>query len=247
MHMRHVTRGFLAAALTLAAAGCANMGYDGPPLYAWEGYHIDKVGPPGRGISTDIPCYPRASYLLPGPTGPDGPAGPRGPAGPAGPAGGAGSPGPTGPGGLPGPAGPAGPDGPTGPRGPSGPRGSLQTSPALWSSMENIQFEYMKAEIQPKCEEKIAKLAAWMKENQKATIALDGHVDDKRANDYDASRSARRVQAVRAALVTAGVASSRISDGAFGARRPVCTEATVNCRALNRRVEVLSAELMRQP
>jgi outer membrane protein OmpA-like peptidoglycan-associated protein len=112
--------------------------------------------------------------------------------------------------------------------------------------MENIQFEYMRADIQSKCADKIAKLAGWMKDNPTASIALDGHVDDTKANDFDPSLSARRVQAVRAALVAAGVAPARISDGAFGARRPLCAEATVNCLALNRRVEVLSAELMRQ-
>jgi len=112
--------------------------------------------------------------------------------------------------------------------------------------MENIQFEYMRADIQSKCADKIAKLAAWMKDNPTASIALDGHVDDTKANDFDPSLSARRVQAVRAALVAAGVAPTRISDGAFGARRPLCGEATVDCLALNRRVEVLSAELMRQ-
>src|SRR6267142_2593079 len=209
--MRHITRGLLATALTLAAAGCANLGYEGPPLYAWQGGHIDEVGQLAQGgIYTGRPCYPRASYLLPGP---------------------AGSPGPAGPGGL---------------QGPAGPRGSLGTSPAQWNSMENIQFEYMRAEIQSKCADKIAKLAAWMKDNPTASIALDGHGDDTRANDFDPSLSARRVQAVRAALVAAGVAPSRISDGAFGARRSLCAEATVDCLALNRRVEVLSAELVRQ-
>jgi outer membrane protein OmpA-like peptidoglycan-associated protein len=112
--------------------------------------------------------------------------------------------------------------------------------------MDSIQFEYLRAEIQSKCADKIAKLAAWMKENPTASIALDGHVDDTRANDYDASLSARRVQAVRAALVTAGVDPSRISDGAFGARRPLCADLTASCLALNRRVEVLSVELRRQ-
>jgi len=230
--MRSITRGLLATALSLAAAGCANIGYEGPPLYAWQGGHIDEVGQFGQGgIYTGRPCYPRASYLLPGPAGP---AGPRGPGGPAGPAGPAGSPGP------------AGPGGPGGLQGPAGPRGSLGTSLAGWNSMENIQFEYMRADIQSKCADKIAKLAGWMKDNPTASIALDGHVDDTKANDFDPSLSARRVQAVRAALVAAGVAPARISDGAFGARRPLCAEATVNCLALNRRVEVLSAELMRQ-
>ncbi len=108
--------------------------------------------------------------------------------------------------------------------------------------MENIQFEYMRADIQSKCAEKIARLAAWMNENPGVSIALDGHLDDTKANDYDASLSARRVQAVRAALVAAGVAPHRISDGAFGARRPVCVDATDACLALNRRVEVLSRQ-----
>ena len=112
--------------------------------------------------------------------------------------------------------------------------------------MENIQFEYMRAEIQPKCADKINLLVAWMKDHPTASIALDGHVDDTKANDFDPSLSARRVQAVRAALVAAGVSPSRISTGAFGARLPVCAEATVNCLSLNRRVEVLSAELVRQ-
>jgi len=111
--------------------------------------------------------------------------------------------------------------------------------------MENIQFEYMRADIQSKCADKIAKLAAWMKDNPTASIALDGHGDDTQANDFDPSLSARRVQAVRAALVAAGVPSSRISDGAFGARRPVCADTTAECLVLNRRVEVLSAVLKR--
>src|SRR6185295_7296285 len=141
--MRSITRGLLATALSLAAAGCANIGYEGPPLYAWQGGHIDEVGQFGQGgIYTGRPCYPRASYLLPGP------------------------------------AGPAGPRGPGGPQGPAGPRGSLGTSLAGWNSMENIQFEYMRADIQSKCADKIAKLAGWMKDNPTASIALDGHVDD---------------------------------------------------------------------
>jgi outer membrane protein OmpA-like peptidoglycan-associated protein len=48
------------------------------------------------------------------------------------------------------------------------------------------------------------------------------------------------VQAVRGALIAAGIAPSRISAGTFGARGPVCRETTETCRELNRRVEILA-------
>jgi len=104
-----------------------------------------------------------------------------------------------------------------------------------------VQFQYRQASIQPACEDKIAKLVVWMNENPQAAIGLDGHVDDGRANDNDPTLSARRVHAVRQALIAAGVMPSRISAGTFGAREPVCRDATDACLALNRRVEVLAA------
>ena len=107
--------------------------------------------------------------------------------------------------------------------------------------MDNVSFEFKSAGIQPKCAEKIAKLATWMNDNQPVVIALDGHVNDGSANDNDPALSARRVQAVRGALIAAGIAPSRISASTFGARGPVCRETTETCRELNRRVEILAS------
>jgi outer membrane protein OmpA-like peptidoglycan-associated protein len=107
--------------------------------------------------------------------------------------------------------------------------------------VENVQFEYKQAAIQSKCADKIAKLVAWMNANPQVAIGLDGHIDDTQANDNDPTLSARRVAAVRQALITAGVAPSRISAGNFGGRQPVCRDHTENCHSLNRRVEVLTA------
>jgi outer membrane protein OmpA-like peptidoglycan-associated protein len=107
--------------------------------------------------------------------------------------------------------------------------------------MDNVNFEFKSAGIQAKCAEKIANLATWMKDNQPAVIALDGHAADTWANDSNVALSARRVQAVRDALIAAGVAPSQISVGTFGARGPVCRESTETCRELNRRVEILAA------
>jgi outer membrane protein OmpA-like peptidoglycan-associated protein len=107
--------------------------------------------------------------------------------------------------------------------------------------MDSVSFEFESAGIQPKCAEKIANMVTWLKANPPAVIALDGHLNDGWANDNNAALNARRVEAVRGALIDAGIASSRISVGAFGAREPVCRETTETCRELNRRVEILAS------
>jgi outer membrane protein OmpA-like peptidoglycan-associated protein len=233
--MRHVIRGLFATALVATVAGCASVGYEGPPLYAYQDGYVDKAEIRyGEGVWETIPCYPRAAYIQPGPNGVMGLAGRTGAPGPAGPAGPAG---PDGPAGI---KGPTGPQGPTGPAGNRGRRGSVAPD-SRWSSVENVQFEFKQAAIQSKCEDKIARLVTWMNDHPRLSIGLDGHVDDTQANDNDPTLSARRVSAVREALVSAGIAPGRISTGEFGARAPLCHDLSDNCRSLNRRVEILAA------
>ncbi len=69
-----------------------------------------------------------------------------------------------------------------------------------------MQFEFKQAAIQSKCADKIAMLVSWMNTNSQVAIGLDGHVDDTQANDNDPTLSARRVSAVRQALITGGIA-----------------------------------------
>ena len=226
--MRYVIRGFFVTALLAAVAGCATVGYDGPNLYAYKDGYVDKAEiEPGK-VWDYLPCNPRAPYIMAGLAGPAGPIGPGGPAGSAGPAGPAGI------------SGPKGPTGPAGPAGAPGPRGALPADGG-WRSVENVQFEFKQAAIQSKCTEKIAGLVRWMNANPQVAIGLDGHVDDTQANDNDPTLSARRVSAVREALITAGIAPSRISSGDFGARAPLCRNAGEQCLSLNRRVEILAA------
>lgn len=199
----------LAGLVLVTVAGCASIGYDGPPnMYAWKDGYVEIPG-------FRLPCNPNPRYVVPGPPGRAGSPGVAGVAGPPGPAGAAGPPGPAGPAGEPGPAGPAGPPGPTGAPG----RTSLDESPrraVTWTSLDSIQFDVQQASIRTTCEDKIAKLVAFVKEQPDVTIALDGHADDPQANDGDRTLSERRVDAVRAALMTRGVPSDRITVGEFG-------------------------------
>ena len=107
--------------------------------------------------------------------------------------------------------------------------------------MESVQFKAGSAEIQSQCADKIAKLAAWMNHDRHVVIGLDGHRDDATAHDNDPSLSEKRVQAVRDALIAAGVAPHRVVIGEFGTRQALCRGPVENCLAMSRRVDVHAA------
>ena len=111
----------------------------------------------------------------------------------------------------------------------------------MWTAMESVQFEAGRTDLQSKCVDKIARLAAWASENPDVVIGLDGQRDDPAAHGNDPALSARRVVAVRDALIARGVAPARIVVGEFGTRQFVCRDNTENCLALSRRVDVHAA------
>ena len=204
---------FVVVAL-LVLAGCArpNNGPDSWTLY----------GPPGIAG----PAGPPGSPGPPGPAGAPGPSGPVGPPGVAGPPGGIGSSGV---------AGLAGPQGPTGPAGAEGPRGA----DAVWQSFADILFDFDRSEIRPNEANKITDVAAYLQKNPAVQLGLDGFADPRGTNKYNLALSGRRVNAVREALVKAGVPREKITIAAFGEERPKCSEETEACWQRDRRVEVL--------
>jgi cytochrome c oxidase subunit 2 len=109
----------------------------------------------------------------------------------------------------------------------------------MWTAIERVHFEEGRSAIQPRCAQKIAKLAEWLRVDRTVVVALDGHRDDATANDNDPQLAVDRARAVRDALIAAGVAPERIVVGDFGTAPLVCANRE-NCLALSRRVDVLA-------
>jgi peptidoglycan-associated lipoprotein len=152
-----------------------------------------------------------------GPVGPIGMTGPQGPQGPAG------------------VAGKEGPGGPAGTQGVSGPEGA----PRPWVTFADFLFDFDQSVIRTSETSKVDKLGQYMKDNPNVEIGIDGYADPRGTTQYNQPLSQRRVDAVKAALVSAGVPSARIQTGAFGETRLKCSEATEACWQRDRRVEVL--------
>jgi outer membrane protein OmpA-like peptidoglycan-associated protein len=135
--------------------------------------------------------------------------------------------------------GPMGPAGPAGAQGPAGPVGPQAAAAKQWSSFRDFLFDFDKSAIRSNETSHVSDIAAYMKQNASARVGIDGHADPRGTDPYNQSLSERRVNAIRDALVKAGVQDGRIHTGAFGETQPKCNESTETCWQRDRRVEVL--------
>ena len=144
-----------------------------------------------------------------------------------------------GPFGMAGATGPMGPAGPMGAQGPAGPAGVQTAAVKNWSSFRDFLFSFDQSAIRANETSHVNDVAAYLKQNPTARVGIDGHTDPRGTDAYNQSLSERRVNAIRDALVTAGVPSDKIHTGAFGESQPKCSESTESCWQRDRRVEVL--------
>jgi len=125
-----------------------------------------------------------------------------------------------------------------------------QMTNALVSTLEakkpadvyGIYFDFNQATIRPQSEPTLAAIAQLLSQHPQWRLEIDGHTDSIGSAAYNLTLSRRRAESVKAALVTRyHIASARLTTGGFGASRPKATNATLEGRALNRRVELIRA------
>jgi len=79
-----------------------------------------------------------------------------------------------------------------------------------------------------------------LRDEPRVSVVLAGYADAKESGAMKLSRN--RAAAVRAYLVSHGIAASRINIEGFGASDPVASNATAEGRAQNRRVEIRAVD-----
>ena len=80
---------------------------------------------------------------------------------------------------------------------------------------------------------------ALIKGNPDANITVEGHTDSQGSHEHNRELAQQRAEAVKAQLVSRGVAADRIKAVGVGEDRPIADNSSAEGRANNRRVEII--------
>ncbi|WP_157972993.1 OmpA family protein [Aureibaculum luteum] len=100
-----------------------------------------------------------------------------------------------------------------------------------------ILFDVNKASIKPTSYGVINKVAKMMQEHSDLKFSIEGHTDSDGEESYNQQLSLQRAEAVKKALINAGIDQERLETKGFGESVPLTENTTPEAKANNRRVE----------
>ena len=103
------------------------------------------------------------------------------------------------------------------------------------ANVSDIFFDYDAYDVRPDAQTTLSKDAAYLTSHPDIKIVIGGYCDERGSNEYNVALGQNRADAAKNALVTAGVAASRIRVISYGKEKPFCTESTEACWQQNRR------------
>lgn len=103
--------------------------------------------------------------------------------------------------------------------------------------LNNIFFEFNKADLMSESFNELDRLYDILKENKGMRIEISGHTDDKGSDEYNKNLSNSRAKSVLNYLVNKGINADRLTSIGYGESQPVVKNDSDENRAYNRRVE----------
>lgn len=110
-------------------------------------------------------------------------------------------------------------------------------------NLNPIYFVQSKAEILPKSNNELEKLADLLRNNSTVSIRIEGHTDNLGKKEDLIKLSEERAESVRNFLMKAGIDGARLATKGYGAAQPVNDNTSVELREKNRRVEFIITKI----
>jgi peptidoglycan-associated lipoprotein len=99
-----------------------------------------------------------------------------------------------------------------------------------------IRFGFDQATLTTDAQGSLQKLSDCLKKAPAKRVVVTGHCDERGTTQYNIALGSRRAEAARKYLSDLG-AAGKIETVSFGEEKPLCTDATEDCWAKNRRAE----------
>ncbi|MBI3247661.1 MAG: OmpA family protein [Deltaproteobacteria bacterium] len=114
-----------------------------------------------------------------------------------------------------------------------------QTERGLVLTLNDVLFEYDKADLKDGAMRNLYPLVTFLRENPERNLVIEGHTDSLGSDSYNFDLSERRAGAVQSFLLQNGISPMRIVARGYGETYPVTSNDTEAGRQQNRRVEVV--------
>jgi len=105
------------------------------------------------------------------------------------------------------------------------------------SELKALYFDFDKSVLRPDAVDALSNNVAWLKDNADTFVLIEGNADARGTAEYNLALGDRRAKSAMDYLEANGIAKDRMSTVSYGKERPVCTDATEECRAQNRRAD----------
>jgi peptidoglycan-associated lipoprotein len=103
---------------------------------------------------------------------------------------------------------------------------------------ERIHFAFNSAELSAEAQQRLASKAAILTADQSIRIRIEGHADERGADEYNLALGTRRANAAMRFLILRGVPQSRLETVSYGEERPLQQGSGESVWAMNRRGEL---------
>ena len=105
--------------------------------------------------------------------------------------------------------------------------------------LKDIHFRFDQYGIDNNAKTTLRENAEYLKQNPEMKIEIEGHCDERGANNYNIALSERRADSTKRFLVSQGIDSNRINAISYGEEKPFCFESNETCWLENRRAHFI--------
>jgi peptidoglycan-associated lipoprotein len=124
---------------------------------------------------------------------------------------------------------------PTPPSADASANGDMGSDSAFHAAVQDIFFDYDSYDLRPDAQTTVAATASYLNAHPSIKILIGGYCDDRGSAEYNITLGENRANSAKTALVSAGIAASRIRVVSYGKERQFCTDEDEACWGQNRR------------